>query len=114
MTVQEPDLLLRVGLVDPCVPVRRAAAIAPGHRGDAAAREALIAELALDPSREVIEALAAIGDDGAIVHLDRCAERHPALAGAVVDALRDMESARAERLAGRLEARGRRPDADGG
>ena len=96
----------------------RSGAQSCGHRAgppeDAAAREALIAELAVDPSREVIEALAAIGDDGAIVHLGRCAEHHPALAGAVVDALRDMESARAERLAGRLEARGRRPDADGG
>lgn len=98
-----PGVLLRGGLDDPCVPVRRAAAIALGRRGDAGAREALIAELAVDPSRAVIEALAAIGDDGAIVHLGRCAERHPALFGAVVDALRDMESARAERLAGRLE-----------
>ena len=98
-----PGVLLRGGLDDPCVPVRRAAAIALGRRGDAGAREALIAELAVDPSRAVIEALAAIGDDGAIVHLGRCAERHPGLAGAVVDALRDMESARAERLAGRLE-----------
>ena len=94
--------------------MRRAAAIALGQRGDGAAREALIAEFAVYPSREVIEALAAIGGDGAIVHLGRCAERHPALAGVVVDALCDMESAWAERLAGRLEAQGRRPDADGG
>ena len=109
-----PDVLLRGGLVDPCVPARRAAAIALGHRGDGAAREALIAELAVDPSRSVIDALAAIGDDGAIVHLGRCAERHPGLAGAVVDALRDMESTRAERLAGHLEAQGRYSDVDGG
>ena len=109
-----PDVLLRGGLVDPCVPVRRAAAIALGHRGDGAAREALIAELAVDPSRSVTDALAAIGDDDAIVHLGRCAERHPALAGAVVDALRDMESTRAERLAGRLEAQGRYSDVDCG
>ena len=91
----------------------RAAAVALGNRGNADVREALIAELAADPSRAVIEALAAIGGDDAIVHLGRCAERHPALAGAVVDALRDMESPRAERLAGRLEARGRVPGADG-
>ena len=64
--------------------------------------------------RAVLGALAAIGDDGAIVHLGRCAERHPALAGAVVAALRDMESTRAERLAVRLEAQGRRSDVDGG
>ena len=109
-----PDLLLRGGLDDPCVPVRRAAVIALGRRGDAGAREALIAELAADPSRAVIEALAAIGDDGAIVHLGRCAERHPALAGTVVDVLRDMESARAERLAGRLEAAGPNTGRGGG
>ena len=109
-----PDLLLRGGLDDPCVPVRRAAAIALGRRGDSVASEALIAELAVDPSRAVIEALAAIGDDGAIVHLGRCAERHPALAPTVIAVLRDMESARAERLAGRLEAAGPNTGRSGG
>ena len=108
------DLLLRGGLTDPSLPVRRAAAIALGSRGAADAKESLIAELAADPSRAVIEALAAIGGDDAIVHLGRCAERHPALSGAVVDALHDMESARAERLAGRLEAQGRASGVDGG
>ena len=54
-----------------------------------------------------------IGDDGAVVHLGRCAERYPALAGVVIGALRDLESARAERLAGRFEARSRLPGADG-
>ena len=108
------DFLLRGGLTDPSVPVRRAAAIALGNRGAADAREVLIAELGADPSRALIEALAAIGGDGAIVYLGRCAERHPTLSGAVVDALRDMESARAERLAERLEAQGRVPGADGG
>ncbi len=107
------DLLLRGGLTDLSVPVRRAAAVALGNRGNADVREALIAELAADPSRAVIEALAAIGGDDGIVHLGRCAERHPALAGAVVVALRDMESPRAERLAGRLESQGRVPGADG-
>ena len=109
-----PDLLLRGGLTDPTVPVRRAAVIALGNPGAADVREALIGELAADPSRAVIEALAAVGGDGAIVHLGRCAEHHPALAGAVVDALRDMERARAERLAGLLEAQGRVPGVDGG
>ena len=55
-----PDLLLRGGLVDPSVPVRRAAANALGNRADGAAREALIGELAVNPSQSVIEALAAI------------------------------------------------------
>ena len=63
------------------MPVRRAAAIALGIRGAADVREALIAELEADLSRTVIEAPAAIGGDGAIVHLGRCAERHSALAG---------------------------------
>ena len=95
--------LLRDGLTDPASSVRRLAAITMGARGDAEAREGLIAELATNPSLEVIEALAAIGDDDAIVHLGRCAERHPAFAGAVVDMLRDMESEKAERLARHLQ-----------
>ena len=99
-----PDVALRAGLLDPSAPVRRAAAVALGTLGAGAAGNALIAELARDPSHEVIEALAAIGDDEAIVHLGRCAERHPALAGTVIDVLRDMESGRAVRLAARLEA----------
>ena len=109
-----PDLLLRAGLLDPSTPVRRAAAVALGQRGDGAAGEALIAELARDPSPDVMEALAAIGDDKAIVHLGRCAERHPALAATVIGVLRDMESARAERLADHLEAAGRNTGRSGG
>ena len=84
--------------------VRRLAAIAKGMRGDAEARERLVDELERNPTAEVIEALAAIGDDDAIVHLGRCAERHPALVESVLDGLRDMESAKAERLVRRLEA----------
>ena len=94
---------LRDGLTDPSASVRRLAAIAMGARGDAEAKGGLIAEIATNPSLEVIEALAAIGDDDAIVHLGRCAERHPALASAIVDMLRDMESTKAERLARHLE-----------
>ena len=98
---------LRHGLLtDPSASVRRLAAIAMGAQGDAEAKESLIGEIARNPSIEVIEALAAIGDDDAIVHLGRCAERHPPLAGTIVDMLRDMESAKAERLAQHLE-RGR-------
>ena len=76
-----------------------------GNRGGGDARDALIAELARDPSKEVIEALAAIGDDDAIVHLGRCAERYPALAKTVLDVLRDMESPGAGRLAGQTNGR---------
>jgi len=102
-----PDVLLRTGLRDPSNPVRCAAALALGLRGDGAAKEVLIAELVRDPSREVIEALAAIGGDEAIVHLGRCAERRPDFAGCVIDVLRDLESARSERLVGHLEAASR-------
>ena len=96
--------LLRDGLTDPSPAVRRLATIAMGVRGDAAAGERLVEELERDPTGEVIQALAGIGDDDAIVHLGRCAERHPALAKSVLDALRDMESRKAERMVRRLEA----------
>ena len=95
---------LREGLTDPSPAVRRLAAIAMGMRGDAEAMQRLVDELERKPTAEVIEALAAIGDADAIVHLGRCAERHPAFAESVLDALRDMESAKAERLVRRLEA----------
>ena len=104
---------LRDGLIDPSACVRRLAAVALGNRRDAGGREWLIGELARNPSTEVIEALAAIGDDDAIVHLGRCAARHPALAGTVVAILRDMESAKAERLVRRLEAGGLPSGSDG-
>lgn len=97
---------LRDGLTDTSPSVRRLAAIAMGAQGSAEARNDLIAELARNPSIDVMESLAAIGDDDAIVHLGRCAERHPAFAGTIVGMLRDMESAKAERLARHLE-RGR-------
>ena len=98
---------LRDGLTDPLEPIRRSAAVALGNRGDARAMTTLVGELARNPSAEVIEALAMISDDDVIVHLGRCAERHPALAGIVVEILNDMEGVRAERLARRLEAKGR-------
>ena len=53
---------------------------------------------------EVIEAITAIWDDDAIVHLGRCARRNPQLAGAVLDALRDIGSPRAEMVASNLES----------
>ena len=98
---------LRDGLGDASASVRRSAALAMGKRGDAGAREALIGELGGNPSSEVIEALALVADDDVVVHLGRCAARHPALAGTVLDILRDMESAKAARLARHLGASGR-------
>ena len=61
-------------------------------------------ELARLPSMEVIEAIKVIWDDDAIVHLGRCARRNPQLAGAVLDALRDIGSPRAEMVASNLES----------
>ena len=65
-----------------------------------------VAELVREPSAEMIEALAMIGDEDAIVHLGRCAENHPALAGTFLDALRDLDSPRAQRLVRQLEVGG--------
>jgi len=95
---------LRDGLSDRVPSIRRAAAVALAHRGDASGRAVLIAALATAPSIVVVEALGAIGDDEAIVALGRCAMRHPAFAPSVIATLREMGNARAERLATRLEA----------
>lgn len=94
---------LREGLFDRSAENRRLAAIALGLRGDARAREPLYDELARIPSTDVIEAIAAVWNDDAIVHLGRCARRHPRLADAVLDALRDIPSPRAETVARQLE-----------
>ena len=102
-----PDLL-RQGLDDASPAIRRAAAIALAHRGDAAARETLLRELARSPSEALVDAIAAIADEDAMVHLGRCAVDCPALAPTVIGALRGMESPKAARLARRLE--NRRPD----
>ena len=79
-----------------------------GMRGDAEAREPMVGELERNATAEVIEALAGIGDDDAIMHLGRCAENRPAFAENVLGALRDVETAKAERLVQRLEADCRR------
>lgn len=94
---------LREGLFDRSAANRRAAAVALGLRGDASARQPLCDELARHPSTEVIDAITAVWDDDAIVHLGRCARRHPQLAGAVVDALHDIASPRAHTVARHLE-----------
>ena len=108
-----PVELLCEGLSDSSAPVRRLAAIALGIAGDAAAVAPLVAELAFEPSEMVIEALTMIGDEDAIVHLGRCVDNHPALAGTVLDALREMDSARAQRLVRHLEADGPASEAAG-
>ena len=100
---------LRGGMSERVAPIRRAAAVALAHRGDAAGRDVLIAALATAPSIMIVEALGAIGDDEAIVALGRCAMQHAAFAPSVIAVLRDTGNARAGRLAARLEAERARP-----
>ncbi len=99
---------LRAGLFDRSAGHRLLAAIALGLRGDVSARQPLCDALARSPSPEIIEAITAVWDDDAIVHLGRCARRHPRLAGAVLDALREIGSPRAQTV-----ARGLKPSAGG-
>ncbi len=94
---------LREGLQDPADGIRRLAGIALGLRGDPQARQTLFRELSRSPSPEVIEAITAIWDDDVIVHLGRCAHRHPHLAGAVLEALHDIGTRRALNVAGNLQ-----------
>ena len=95
---------LRGGLSDRVPSIRRAAAVALAHRGDASGRDVLTDALATAPSTVVVEALGTIGDDEAIVALGRCATRNAAFAPIVIATLRDTGNARAGRLAARLEA----------
>ena len=95
---------LREGLLDGSAANRRLATIALGLRGDPSARQPLYDELARFPSADVIEAITAVWDEDAIVHLGRCARRHPRLAGAALDALREIGTPRAETAARRLES----------
>lgn len=104
---------LHEGLLDRSAANRRLAAVALGLRGDPRARPPLYDALARCPSTEVIEAIAAVWDDDAIVHLGRCARRHPRLAGAVLDALRDIGSPRAQSVASDLESSLDRPEPAG-
>ena len=94
---------LHASLFDRSAANRRAAAVALGLRGDPRARQPLFDELERSPSPEIIEAVAAVWDDDAIVRLGRCARRHPRLAGAVLDALREIGSPRAEVVAKHVE-----------
>ena len=94
---------LHASLFDRSAANRRAAAIALGRRGDSRARQPLFDELDRNPSPEIIEAVATVWDDDAIVRLGRCARRHPRLAGAVLDALREIGSPRAEIVARQVE-----------
>ena len=95
---------LREGLLDRSAANRRLATIALGLRGDPSARQPLYEELERFPSSDVIEAITAVWDEDAVVHLGRCARRHPRFAGAVLEALRDIGTPRAKTVAQRLES----------
>lgn len=94
---------LHASLFDRSAANRRAAAVALGLRGDSRARPPLFDELERSPSPEIIEAVTTVWDDDTIVRLGRCARRHPRLAGAVLDALREIGSPRAEVVAKDVE-----------
>lgn len=102
-----PAARLHASLFDRSAADRRAAAVALGLRGDSRARQPLLDELARAPSTEIIEAVAAVWDDDAIVRLGRCARRHPRHADAVLDALREIGSPRAQVVARQVEIHAR-------
>ncbi len=98
-----PGDRLRDGLFDLSATNRRLAATALGLRGDPQARQPLLDLLERAPSKEIIEAVAAIWDEDAIVLLGRCARVHPTLAETVLDRLGDIENPRAQVVARNLE-----------
>jgi len=99
----QPD----IGALDACLDdtqpaVRRAAAVVLGRFGYAGARAILLNELGRTPTGEIVEALSAIADDDIVVHLGRCAEAHPALAGRIAAELEEMETPLSLRVARRI------------
>ena len=101
----QPDIgALEACLGDTQPAVRRAAAIVLGQSGHAGAKAILLNELRRTPTGEIVEALSAIADDDIIVHLGRCAEAHPALAGRIAAELEEMETPLSQRVARRIRA----------
>ena len=99
----QPD----IGALDACLndtqpAVRRAAAVVLGKFGYAGAKAILLNELQRTPTGEIVEALSAIADDDSVVHLGRCAEAHPALAGRIAAELEEMETPLSLRVARRI------------
>ena len=100
------EIVLSKGLPSSLLPAAARAAAEAGLGLPAAFVAPLLAneDAAVREEAFALAVRAGIGDDDAIVHLGRCAERHPALAQSVLDALRDIKSTKADRLACRLEA----------
>ena len=96
---------LEACLADTHAAVRRAAAIVLGGFGRERAKAVLLAELARQPGGDVVDALATIADDDIVVHLGRCAEMHPELAGRIAMELEHMETPRSLKIANRIRGR---------
>jgi HEAT repeats len=84
--------------------VASAAACALGHMGRIEARRPLRRLLREDPTAAVIAATAEIADADDIVQLGRIARTRPDLAGAAIDALKDIDDPRAEAIIDALPA----------
>ena len=96
---------LEACLADTQPAVRRAAAIVLGGFGRDRAKAILLAELARHPTGDVVDALASIADDDIVVHLGRCAEAHPELAGRIAAELEEMQTPRSLKIASRIRGR---------
>ena len=96
---------LEACLADTYPAVRRAAAVVLGGFGRDRAKAILLAELARHPTGDVVDALATIADDDIVVHLGRCAEMHPELAGRIAAELEEMQTPRSLKIANRIRGR---------
>ena len=96
---------LEACLADTHSAVRRAAAIVLGGFGRDRAKAVLLPELARQPDGDVVDALAGIADDDIVVHLGRCAEAHPELAGQIAAELEEMQTPRSLKIASRIRGR---------
>ena len=96
---------LEACLADTQPAVRRAAAIVLGGFGRDRTKTVLLAELARHPTGDVVDALASIADDDIVVHLGRCAERHPELAGRIAIELEQLETPKSLKISSRIRGR---------
>ena len=90
-------------LDDPDGEVSAAAACALGRMGRVEARIHLKRYLAQRPSGRVVEAVAAVADDEAIVLLARVGRARPDLALSIISALEEIDNARAASAASGLK-----------
>jgi hypothetical protein len=84
--------------------VRLAAACALGRIGIGAGRALLLNALRKQPSRDVVEAIAGVPDEEALVLLGRTAETRQDLAGLIGDVLEDTDDPLAAKIAARIRS----------